>query len=79
MKRYDVLGTDSYVEERQSGDYVEYEDTARIIAQRDRLAEAVRELLAHESDDCQCGFVYRGQDVDDLREALAELDKEKQS
>ena len=79
MKRYDLKGYDAYTEEDPTGEYVEYEDTARIIAQRDRLAEAVRELLAHESDDCQCGFVYRGEDIDDLREALAELDKEKQS
>ena len=89
MKRYDVLGTDSYVEERQSGDYVEYEDAARIIAKRDRLAELLtlsnarlREYL-HEitwreydpTPDHQC--VTELIALNDA--ALAELGKEKQS
>ena len=89
MKRYDLFGYDADVEERPAGRFVEYEDAARIIAQRDRLAELLqraKELLPVPF--CKAGegtFMPQQAWRDDvmrcihseIKVALAELDKEK--
>ena len=70
MRRYDFNGSDAYTEEDPTGEYVEYEDAARIIAQRDRLVEALERIADNAGDN----FIVRW-----AEDAIAELDREKQS
>lgn len=59
-----------------SGDYVPYEDAARILAQRDRLAELLRES-PYRKCDCEEGRGCGCNDYANRRDAaLFELDKE---
>lgn len=81
MKRYDIYESDTeFFDEVESstGHYVHYRDAARIIAQRDRLAELMRRLVADADiegpwSDAYCSTFNK------IHAALAELDKEKQS
>jgi len=84
MKRYNFYGEDSYEMEHPRGDFVEYEDAARIIAQRDRLAEASKKFLNKYIDFIDSGDAGNWDprtepEVIALHAALTELDKEKQS
>ena len=79
MKRYDLKGYDAYTEEDPTGEYVEYEDTARIIAQRDRM-EGLLSILKGELQNAHPMLRVALADWPDrIDAALAELDKEKQS
>lgn len=76
MKRYNVY-YDTYV--MFYHEWTKAEDAARILAQRDRLAELLRESPYRKCDceegrDCGCNDYSNRRDA-----ALAELDKEKQS
>lgn len=77
MKQYELhiecYGSDFEhvaLKESDIGSVVKYEDAARIIAQRDRLAEALNEIRCAAADSYLSDIANR---------ALSELDKEKQS
>lgn len=76
MKRYDIYESDTeFFDEVESstGHYVHYRDAARIIAQRDRLAELLREYTYSSRSWPHEGWFEK------VYAALAELDNEKQS
>lgn len=79
MKRhdvyYDAIMMRHAEDECADGPWVQYEDVARILAQRDRLAELLRIVAAN-------GHAMQelhDREVEQIASALAELDKEEQS
>ena len=81
MKRYDfysTCGCRTVKDEWHDGNSVDYEDAARVLAQRDRLAELLRRLRSKYGS-AMYMHLEMADILDDVHEIFTELDKEKQS